>query len=226
MSQKHTRMLVTALAVAICMTPVAGRLALAQGTQPPIVRSSPASIAQARADSARYPYTKADIDFMTGMIGHHAQAIEMSKWAPTHGANPAVQRLAARIINAQTDEITNMQMWLRDRNQPVSDGHGGMAGMDMSHGDMDMSHDMMPGMLTPAQMKQLEAARGPEFDRLFLTFMIQHHYGAVKMVQTLFDTYGAGQDQFAFKFASDANIDQTTEIARMEQMLVLLPASK
>jgi uncharacterized protein (DUF305 family) len=187
------------------------------------VKASAASIAQARVDSARYPYVKADIDFMAGMIGHHAQAIEMSKMAPTHGANPAVQRLAARIINAQGDEITNMQHWLAERNQPVPDPN---APMDMSmHGDMDMGgmHHMMPGMLTPEQMKQLDAARGPEFDRLFLTFMIQHHYGAVKMVKDLFDSYGAAQDQFAFKFASDANIDHTTEIARMESMLVLLP---
>lgn len=81
---------------------------------------------------------------------------------------------------------------------------------------------LMPGMLTDAQMKQLDAARGPEFDRLFLSLMIQHHRGAVTMVKELFDTYGAGQDELVFKFASDVNVDQTTEIARMEKMLIAL----
>jgi uncharacterized protein (DUF305 family) len=84
-----------------------------------------------------------------------------------------------------------------------------------------MQHEMlMPGMLTAAQMKQLDAARGPEFDRLFLTYMIQHHRGAVSMVKELFDSYGAGQDEVVFKFASDVNVDQTTEIARMDKMLI------
>ena len=81
---------------------------------------------------------------------------------------------------------------------------------------------LMPGMLTEEQMKQLDEARGSEFDRLFLTLMIQHHRGAVSMVETLLGTYGAGQDEIVFKFASDVNIDQTTEIARMEKMLAAL----
>ncbi len=85
---------------------------------------------------------------------------------------------------------------------------------------------MMPGMLTPAQMSQLEAARGPEFDRLFLTFMIQHHRGAVAMVKQLFGTPGAAQDETVFKFANDVNVDQTTEIARMERMLAALPGRR
>lgn len=198
-----------------------------------------AAIARARADSARYPYTKADIAFMTGMIHHHAQAIRMARWAPTHGANAAVQRLAARIINAQHDEIGTMQSWLLVRNQPVPDPtrdgmqmHSGMSGdmhgMHDMHamndsagaGDMHSMHEMlMPGMLTEAQMQELDAARGSEFDRLFLTFMIQHHSGAVSMVRELFGTYGAAQDQLVFKFANDVNVDQTTEIARMQKML-------
>jgi uncharacterized protein (DUF305 family) len=178
-----------------------------------------AAIARAKADSARYPYTAADIDFMSHMIGHHAQAIVMSKMAPTHGASPAVLRLAERIINAQQDEIATMQQWLGDRRQPVPEAKP--VGMKMMMNGVE--HMMlMPGMLTDEQMKQLDAARGKEFDRLFLTFMIQHHRGAVSMVQDLFGSYGAAQDEIVFKFANDVSVDQTTEIARMERMLALL----
>lgn len=178
-----------------------------------------AAIAKARADSARYPYTEADIHFMSGMIGHHAQAIKMARWAPTHGASPSVLTLSERIINAQTDEIATMQQWLRDRRQPVPEPDP--AGMKMKMGGME--HVMlMPGMLTPEQMNQLDAARGADFDRLFLTDMIQHHRGAVQMVKELFESPGAGQDELVFKFASDVNVDQTTEIARMQRMLAIL----
>ena len=177
---------------------------------------TPASVAKAQADSARRPYTEADIHFMSGMISHHAQAIVMAGWAPTHSAGAAILRLAERIINAQTDEIAIMQRWLRDRRQPVPEASA--TGMRMTMGGTE--HEMlMPGMLNEAQMKQLDAARGAEFDRLFLTSMIQHHKGALTMVQELFGSYGAGQDQTVFKFASDVNVDQTTEIARMEKML-------
>jgi uncharacterized protein (DUF305 family) len=187
------------------------------------VRTSPepagASVAaRVRADSLRHPYIQADVDFMSHMIGHHAQALVMSGWAPTHGASPAVRTLAERIINAQQDEIASMQRWLGDRLKPVPDATPGMK-MMMNGVEHVM---LMPGMLTEAQMKQLDRARGPEFDRLFLMFMIQHHRGAVSMVKDLFDTYGAGQDETIFKFASDVNVDQATEIARMEKMLVAL----
>jgi uncharacterized protein (DUF305 family) len=184
-------------------------------------QSEAAAIAKARADSARYPYTAADVHFMTGMIGHHAQAIVMSELAPTHGANPSVRTLAERIINAQRDEIASMQQWLRDRLQTVPEPD--TMGMQMTMTMGGAEHEMlMPGMLTDAQMKQLDEARGPEFDSLFLRFMIQHHRGAVTMVKQLFDTYGAGQDQIIFKVASDVNTDQNTEIARMEKMLLTL----
>ncbi len=173
-------------------------------------------IAKAQADSARYAYTEADIRFMSGMISHHAQAITMARLAKTNGARPAVVTLAGRVINAQQDEIALMQNWLRDRRQPVPEPNP--AGMRMMMNGVE--HDMlMPGMLTPEQMSQLTAARGPGFDELFLKFMIQHHNGATAMVKELFDTYGAGQDQLVFKFAADVNIDQTTEIARMEKLL-------
>lgn len=179
-----------------------------------------AAIQKARADSARYPYTVADISFMSGMISHHAQAVHMARWAPTHGATHSVRTLAERIINAQQDEIDLMQTWLRDRLQPVPEANP--MGMKMEMGGEE--HLMlMPGMLTEAQMAQLDAARGTEFDRLFLTFMLQHHRGAVDMVTELFSQDGAGQNDTVFKFASDVNIDQTTEIARMERMLLALP---
>jgi uncharacterized protein (DUF305 family) len=234
------------VALATAIGPAAGRAA-AQGAAPSAAESASlkAAIERARADSARYPYTKADIDFMTGMIHHHAQAIRMSQWAPTHGASAEIQRLAARIINAQRDEIGTMQRWLRARNQPVPDPshddmdmhssmQGGMAGMSDMHDMHDMhqasgagsdrqAHPMlMPGMLTEEQMKELDAARGSEFDRLFLTFMIQHHSGAVSMVKDLFGTYGAAQDELVFKVANDVNVDQTTEIARMQKMLAVV----
>jgi uncharacterized protein (DUF305 family) len=186
-------------------------------------QSQAAAIAKAKADSARYPYTTADINFMTGMISHHAQAVKMAGWAPSHGAGPSVRILCDRIINAQQDEIALIQRWLRDRRQPVPEPSA--SGMKMVMNGVE--HDMlMPGMLTEAQMKQLDEARGPEFDRLFLTFMIQHHNGAVAMVKELFDTYGAGQDELVFKFASDVNVDQTTEIARMERMLFALTVER
>ncbi len=191
-----------------------------------------AAIARARADSVRLPYTQADIDFMSGMIHHHAQAITISLWAPSHGASPAVQRLTARIVNAQTDEIALMRQWLMDRNQsaPTVDSTGAitmahgahnMAGMSMPSMSMP-GMPMMPGMLTAEQLKKLESARGVAFDSLFLTYMIQHHRGAVQMVRTLFGSRGAGQDEMIFKFASDVEVDQSTEIRRMLQMLIEL----
>lgn len=188
-------------------------------SQPTPEQSELAAIAKARADSARLPYTAADIHFMSGMIGHHAQAIKMAGWCESHGASSSVQTLCKRIINAQQDEIMTMQRWLADRRQPVPEPDP--AGMKMDMGGMQ--HTMlMPGMLTPEQMQQLDAARATDFDRLFLTFMIQHHRGAVQMVKELFATPGAGQDELVFKFANDVNVDQTTEIARMERMLAIL----
>jgi uncharacterized protein (DUF305 family) len=173
--------------------------------------------------SARYPHTEADVEFMSGMISHHAQAIAMAKWAESHGASPSIVTLAGRIINAQQDEIALMSQWLRERNLPVPEASP--TGMKMVMNGVE--HEMlMPGMLTPEQMKQLDASRGPEFDRLFLTGMIQHHQGAVSMVQKLFSTPGAGQGEVVFKFASDVNVDQTTEIARMEKMLFMLKLTR
>jgi len=197
----------------------------------PVAASQPHSdsayIARARADSSTLPYTQADIDFMTGMISHHAQAIDMSRMAPTHGASPAVQTLAERIINAQRDEIRLMQQWLVDRNQPAPEPKA----VPMKHKMDGMEHEMwMNGMLTPEQMQTLDAARGKDFDRLFLAGMIAHHQGAVQMVTDLFNTEGAANDVLTNKLAQDVQVDQTTEIARMQQMLFQLavetPSSK
>ena len=176
----------------------------------------------ARQDSARTSFTDADVAFMAGMIGHHAQALVMSRLAPTNGANTQVSTLAARIINAQTDEIVIMQRWLRQRGQPVPEVH--IEGLNlMIHGGGEHDHLHMPGMLTDQQLHELDEAQGAAFDRLFLTYMIQHHSGAVTMVDDLFATDGAALDQAAFKLASDINVDQITEIARMELMLTQLP---
>jgi uncharacterized protein (DUF305 family) len=211
-----TRRFFASLAALVLLARGGPASAQAQASQSARAQSDLAAIAKAREDSARRPYTAADIRFMSGMIGHHAQAIQMASWAATHDASASVQTLADRIINAQRDEIATMQQWLRDRQQPVPEANP--MGMKMV---MDgVEHVMlMPGMLTEEQMKQLDAARGKDFDVLFLTGMIQHHKGALQMVKELFDSYGAAQDDLVFKFASDVNVDQTTEIARMERML-------
>jgi uncharacterized protein (DUF305 family) len=163
------------------------------------------------------PHVQADVDFMQGMIPHHAQAVLMAGWAPSHGASPEVGLLCRRIVVAQTDEIGLMQRWLADKGATVPPADATHHTMVMEGG---MSHEMlMPGMLTDAQLAQLDAARGAEFDRLFLTFMIMHHEGALSMVDTLFNSYGAAQDGFMFKFASDIFADQMAEIERMHLML-------
>jgi uncharacterized protein (DUF305 family) len=176
----------------------------------------------ARLDSARMRFTDADVRFMTRMIHHHAQAIEMAELAPQRAASPQLRTLAARIINAQRDEIATMRRWLETRGQPLP--HSGDAAQGHAAMDHAQAHSMpMPGMLTPEEIAALAAASGPRFDRLFLSSMIRHHQGAVTMVKELFATDGAAQDEEVFKFASDAQVDQATEIARMEAMLETLP---
>ncbi len=159
---------------------------------------------------------KADIDFMSGMIPHHAQAVLIAGWAPTHGARSDVRILCERIVVGQKDEIALMQTWLSDRGLPVPAADATHHVMKMG----DMEHKMlMPGMLSEAELAQLDKARGPEFDRLFLTFMIRHHEGAIKMVDDLFESYGGAQDETVFRLASDIYADQQTEVARMHVML-------
>lgn len=271
----------------------------------------------ARQDSAKMQFTQPDVDFMAGMIGHHAQALIMSSMASVNNASPSVVTLTKRIINAQKDEIGIMQRWLHDRKQMVPQvtinglqliieagsepslvfdsaqvahavkhfnkhgsymdnnhyqmmhgsemSHEGMdhgtmehgdtemnhEGMDhgtmdhgtMDHGDTEMSHEgmdhggtemnhegmdhsgmhdhsSMPGMLTQKQLEELALAKGTEFDRLFLTYMIQHHTGAIIMVKDLVETDGAAQEVQIGKLAGEINVDQKTEIERMRLMLM------
>jgi uncharacterized protein (DUF305 family) len=160
---------------------------------------------------------------MSGMIVHHAQALMMAALAPTHGSSPSVRTLAARITSAQLDEIALMQRWLRDRGRPVPEPH--VAGTTlMVHGVAGHDHHM-PGMLTDAQIRALDQARDTAFDRMFLTLMVQHHRGAVVMVDTLIATPGAARDPETFRLASDIQVDQHTEVARMERMLAAMTAT-
>ena len=169
--------------------------------------------AQAPPSPARRGYTGADVAFMSGMIYHHAQAILIAGWAPSHGAGPSLRTLCDRIVAAQTDEIALLSRWLATRNEAVphpDPGHMMMPEMDSTH--------MMPGMLSAEQLAQLDRARGPDFDALFLQFMIQHHQGAITMVNQLFAA-GAGEENPVYKMASSVFADQTTEIERMQRML-------
>lgn len=179
----------------------------------------------AKIDSSKMNFTAADVKFMTDMIGHHAQALIMADLAPKNGASAQVRTLSARIINAQKGEIATMQHWLKERGQPVPEVH--IDGLDLKiHGPgMDHSgHVMMAGMLTQDQLVELSEAKGKDFDRLFLKYMIQHHTGAVTMVQTLINTDGAVQDEQAFRLSTDINVDQITEIERMKLMLSQISA--
>ena len=217
--------------------PAAASLLGGCATQTPPAQTAPVRASQAPSPSARparVGYTAADVEFMQGMIGHHAQAIVMAKWCPSHGASAQLRIFCDKIIRSQQDEIDLMQTWLRDRGEMVpdpSDPHS-MHMMHMAMDStmkmdstmhMDMSHEMlMPGMLTAAQLAQLDSARGPEFDRLFLTDMIRHHEGALVMVQKLFDTPGAGQTPEIFGYATGVDADQRAEIERMQRMLTTI----
>jgi uncharacterized protein (DUF305 family) len=162
--------------------------------------------------------SEADTKFMQGMIHHHAQAVEMTALMPTHTHNKALLAFGKRISISQTDEIQFMKQWLEERGKDVPMDHG-KGHMNMP-GMMDMaSMPMMPGMLTPEQMKALAKASGPKFDYLFLTGMIQHHTGALTMVQDLFATPAAGQDSQLFDFATDVENTQSAEIKIMKGML-------
>jgi uncharacterized protein (DUF305 family) len=168
----------------------------------------------------------ADVNFMQGMIMHHSQAVEMTDLLRTRTSNKDLRALGKRISISQTDEMKYMKQWLEDRRQPASMEHAHMNHMGvmkgMGHMDqMNMdSMPLMPGMLTPQQMKALEQATGPAFDHLFLTGMVQHHTGALIMVQDLFNTPGAGQDAVLFDFATDVDNTQRAEIKIMQGMLL------
>ncbi|MBB5343823.1 DUF305 domain-containing protein [Tunturibacter empetritectus] len=159
--------------------------------------------------------SQADVEFMQGMIMHHGQAVVMTDLIPSHTENKEIRSLGARIGLSQADEMKFMKRWLRARGEAMSMSMPGMPDMDRSGGPMPA----MPGMLTSKQMEALRQANGAEFDRLFLTGMIQHHNGALVMVKQLFDTPGAGQDADLFDFATDADNSQRAEIGIMQDML-------
>jgi uncharacterized protein (DUF305 family) len=171
----------------------------APGEASKVVSAQPASVLE---------HTAADTAFMQGMIGHHAQALEMVDLLKTRTSSQEMKMLGLRIEVSQRDEIKMMQTWLRSHGESVPEEHA-----------MHM-HDakLMPGMLTPDQMAQLTAAKGTEFDRLFLEFMIQHHEGALTMVKDLMASPGAVQQASMFAFASDVEADQSAEITRMRRM--------
>ena len=166
---------------------------------------------------SHYRFTDADVDFMSGMIPHHAQAIVMGGWCASHGARKDLTILCERMVVGQRDEIALMQQWLRDRGLPVPDATSTRHRHKMPNG---VEHDMlMPGMLTDEEMAALDRARGTEFDRLFLLGMIKHHQGAIDMVDVLAKSPGAMQDDTIFKFANDVQVDQEIEINVMKEML-------
>jgi uncharacterized protein (DUF305 family) len=197
------------LAVGLAFTAGASASAFTEAQTPNAIHQTPPGLGQ-------FPYSDADVEFMSGMIPHHAQAVIMARWAPTHGARKDVAIFCERIVVGQRDEIATMQQWLRDRGQVVPDATSKRHKMKMNGVEHEM---LMPGMMTDEQMAALDQARGPEFDRLFLEGMIRHHQGAIDMVDELFKAYGAAQDELIYKFASDVQADQSIEIARMHKML-------
>ncbi len=191
------------------------------GNPPPVATPSPLLPGDPapRPELVRQPFSTADVKFMQGMIPHHAQALIMAGWAKSNGASPQLQLMCERMIISQRDEIAFMRTWLRDRGQmvPLPDAKH----MTMEHDGM--KHDMlMPGMLTDAELAELGKARGKDYERLFLIGMIKHHQGAIGMVEELFASHGAAQDDHVYLYASDVYADQQAEIERMQQMLAAL----
>lgn len=217
-----------AVLVAIVVVSLCG-VAAKQGQQsqerPPIVQpgapgEAPKTITSEQAtDLSQVRYTPADVAFMQGMIGHHAQALDMTALAPGRTTSRQMRLLMKRIDLSQSDEIKLMEAWLHARGQIVPDAHADHGEHGAAHADHGDHAELMPGMLTPEEMAQLRAAKGVRFDRLFLEFMIKHHDGALVMVERLFDTPGAGQESEIFGFASEVVDDQRAEIARMAVML-------
>jgi uncharacterized protein (DUF305 family) len=163
------------------------------------------------------PRSPADVQFMQGMIMHHAQAVEMTALIESRTTTKDLRLLGARISHSQSEEINFMKRWLTARGEPLSQPMPDMPNMNMS--DMSSHQMLMPGMLTAKQMEALKKAKGQEFDRLFLTGMIQHHNGALIMVKDLFDAAGAGQDAELFNFTTDVDSGQRAEIRIMQTML-------
>lgn len=195
-------------------TPASGNPAPIANPTPPLPGDPPP-----RPELVRQPFSTADVKFMQGMIPHHAQALIMAGYAKSNGASHQLQLMCERMIISQRDEIAFMRTWLRDRGQfvPAPDAKH----LTMEHDGM--KHDMlMPGMLTDAELDALSKARGKEWERLFLVGMIKHHQGAIGMVEELFASHGAAQDDQVYLYASDVYADQLAEIERMELMLAAL----
>jgi uncharacterized protein (DUF305 family) len=198
----------------------AARAQQADGAKAPVVvqPGPPGTPSRTLPESTRAtlpPRSQANVEFIQGMIMHHAQAVEMTALLASHTENKELRALGARIGSSQTDEIKFMKRWLAARGESTSMAMPGMPEMNKSGQPMAL----MPGMLSPEQMEVLRKAKGAEFDRLFLTGMIQHHQGALTMVKDLFDTAGAGQDAETFTFATDADNSQRAEIKIMQTMV-------
>jgi uncharacterized protein (DUF305 family) len=192
--------------------------------QPPVIvqpgaPGQPTKTLPASTTAVLPPRSPKNVEFMQGMIMHHAQAVEMTALMESHTENKDLRLLGARISHSQSEEIKFMQRWLEAHGEPATMPKTKMAGMDMPGMDMSKDQMLMPGMLTAKQMEALRNAKGKEFDRLFLTGMIQHHGGALIMVKDLFDTAGAGQDAELFNFATDVDSGQRAEIRIMQSML-------
>jgi uncharacterized protein (DUF305 family) len=212
--------LLSVVAIASCRTTGVERRQPAVPPGPPIIQpgapgeGSHVIAADKASDLSQVQFIGADIKFMQGMIGHHAQAVAMVALVPSRTASEDMKKLALRIDLSQQDEIKMMQRWLEVRGQPIP------AGMH-THGAT-----LMPGMLTDEEMQRLADAKGAEFDRLFLEGMIKHHGGAISMVNALFSSAGAGQEPEIFAFASDVDADQRMEIDRMGAMLNAIPKER
>jgi uncharacterized protein (DUF305 family) len=218
-AEGRVALLAALVTLAACYSPprTAPSVVMAQGTG---VVTANSAAAIAAAEKAAAAFAPADVEFMQGMIPHHAQAVIMARWAATHGARADVKVLCERIAIAQTDEIRLMRRWLGERQQEVPDSMSTRHVMKMG----GMVHEMlMPGMLTDDQMHTLDGARGSQFDRLFLTGMIAHHRGAITMVRELLSHGDAGHDETVFRFASDVEADQTAEVHKMLLMLETVP---
>jgi uncharacterized protein (DUF305 family) len=193
--------------------------------QPVIVQpgapGEPTRILPSSTKGKLLPVSAKDVQFMQGMIMHHAQAVEMTALIESRTQNQKIRLLGAKISQSQTDEIKFMKRWLEVRGEKTEMPMTDMSNMDMSGMDHSNhhSHSLMPGMLTAEQMEALRNAKGAEFDRLFLKGMIQHHQGALVMVKDLFATAGAGQDAELFNFATDVDTGQKGEIKIMQALL-------
>lgn len=206
MFSRSAAVLFTVLAGAACRTGGAASTPILQPGAPG--EANRVLTAEAASDLSKVQATPADVKFMQGMIGHHAQAIEMTALIPSRTSREEMKLLGQRISVSQADEMDMMRTWLRARGQEIPSEHA------------HHTHEgMMPGMLTPEQMAELTAATGEAFDRLFLRFMIQHHEGALTMVDELFKTPGAGQEGDINAFAADVDSDQRMEIDRMRALL-------